>query len=96
MTGAGTITITWWDGSTTTGRTWAETERAVRAAQWTGYTSRAEFRRDMRHRCKVWSGVRPSIEDATSEDFLRALEASGLCRIDTEDEDDDKDDQDQD
>lgn len=78
------ITVTWWDGSTTTGATWAEVERALRAAQWVEYPSRLDFRLDMRHRAKVWNGVRPSIERASSEDFLRALEASSMCRIDVE------------
>ena len=78
------ITVTWLDGSRTTASSWPEAEKSVRAAQWSKYRSRAEFRVDMRHRCKIWAGIRPDIVTATSRNFLRALEASGLCRIDTE------------
>lgn len=81
------ITITWWDGSLTTGATFEETERALRAAQWSDYPTRTAFRTDLKHRCKVWAGVRPSLPKATSENFIRALEASGLCRVDVEDDD---------
>jgi hypothetical protein len=80
------ITITWFDGGTNSGETWSELEAAVRAAQWSEYKSNDDFRLDMRHRCKVWSGVRPSLARATSETFLRALETAGLCRIDTDDD----------
>lgn len=81
------ITLTWYDGSRTTGASWHEAEEAVRAAQWVEYPTRVAFRQDLRHRCKVWSGVRPNMTHASSENFLRALELSGLCRVDIEDED---------
>jgi hypothetical protein len=83
------ITITWQDGSTTTGSSWAQTERAVRASQWSDYPTRTEFRRDMRHRCKVWTGDRPNLLHMSSEHFLRELESHGLCRVDVEDTDTD-------
>jgi hypothetical protein len=79
------ITVTWIDGTITTGKDWPDVERAIRAAQWVEYYSRRDFRLDMRHRCKVWSGIRPNLTNATSENFIRALESSGLCRVDTED-----------
>lgn len=78
------ITITWWDGTCTTGKSYEDAERALRAAQWSDYPTRTAFRTDMRHRCKVWAGVRPSLAKATSENFIRALEASSLCRVDDE------------
>lgn len=80
------IEITWFDGSRTSGDTWEEVETALRAAQWIEYDSRLDFRRDLRHRAKTWSGVRPSLLRASSEQFLRALETSGMCRIDTTDD----------
>lgn len=78
------ITITWFDGSQIHGRDWAAAERRLRAAQWSAYPSKRAFRKDMRHRVKVWTGKRPDLLDHTSEEFLRALETGGLCRIDTE------------
>jgi hypothetical protein len=85
-----TITLTWLDGSSTTAIDWVELEEAVRAAQWVEYPTRRDFRVDVRHRCKVWTGVRPNLSHASSESFLRAVEASGLCRLDVDDDDHDQ------
>lgn len=70
----------------TTGADWDDVERSLRAAQWTEYPSRVAFRRDMRHRAKTWTGGPRNNEliKASSEDFLRALENNGMCRIDIE------------
>lgn len=76
------IIVIWTDGSRTTGDTWEEVEEAIRASQWVPYKSRRAFRQDMRHRAKVWGGTAPpALGRVTSEKFLRALEAAGLCRI---------------
>lgn len=83
MTGT-LIRIFWVDGTQTTGKSWDATEQAIRSQQWRNYSSRAAFRRDMRHRCKVWSGIRPDIVSATSETFIRALERGGMCRVELE------------
>lgn len=87
------ITLTWLDGTSTTGASWEDVESSVRAAQWVEYQTQHDFRTDLRHRCKVWTGVRPNLTHASSENFLRALETSGLCRIDLEDQSTDDDDQ---
>jgi hypothetical protein len=78
------LTVIWPDGTVNTGKSWQDIESSIRSAQWQAHGDRAAFRMDMRHRCKVWSGVRPDIVKATSEDFIKALEASGLCRVEIE------------
>lgn len=80
------ITITWWDGSITTGADWEAAEHRLRSAQWIEYPSKAAFRRDMRHRAKTWSGNYPNLPKMSSEQFLRALEAEGMCRVDNDNE----------
>jgi hypothetical protein len=78
------ITVIWQDGAVTTGKSWEATEQAIRSQQWRRYSDRSAFRRDLRHRAKVWSGVRPDIVQATSKAFIQALEHSGLCRVEVE------------
>jgi hypothetical protein len=79
-----TRSITWTDGVTIASRTWREIEEGMRADQWGEYSPRA-FREAMEHRAKVWAG--PSVHvpvEGTSKDFLRALEAAGLLRMQEE------------
>ena len=67
----------WNDGSMTTGNNYREVEDNIRAAQWQPYKTRKEFRKDMAHRARVWSGRRVSTL-GTSGMFLDALAGAGL------------------
>jgi hypothetical protein len=76
--------ITWTDGATISGRTWREIEEAMRAEQWDEY-SPAAFRAEMRHRAQVWAGELADVPlGGPSKEFLRALEAAGLLRLQEE------------
>lgn len=79
------IELIWPNGEITTGKTWREAEEAARAAQWSPYKTRSEFRREMRRRAEVWSGERVKT-GGSSEAFMRGLGEVNMFMIVEEDE----------
>jgi hypothetical protein len=77
------IEILWHNGHRTTGSTWREVEAAIRSAQWQPYSTRREFREDMRRRAQVWSGRCPRNARGSSKRFLTALADSGMFMLHT-------------
>ena len=86
------ITLVWEHQGITSGSSWREVENAVRAEQLFPYATRREFRDDMRHRAKVWTGVKPKRisrslpKEESSRLFLRSLADAGLFAIFTNDD----------
>ena len=71
------IQIIWPNGELTTGKTFAEVERAIRATQWQTYATRRDFREELAARAKVWSGIIVPIRKS-SEDFIRSLHKANM------------------
>ena len=74
------LELIWHDGKLTTGQTWTDLERSVRAMQWSPYKSKREFRKDLRRRAYVWSGRRVHAS-GTSRQFLEQLAQCGMFYI---------------
>lgn len=81
------ISVLFTDGTLVIGKTYRAAEDALRASQWSTYSTRREFRREMRARARVWSGRTLKARNTlTSKSFLNALASVGMCRIDGEPE----------
>ncbi len=77
------ISLIWPDGSIVTGSSFAEVEEQLRATQWSTYSTRRAFRREMRRRAALWSGrnVSKPIAWQTPKGFIYTLVNSGMCMI---------------
>jgi hypothetical protein len=76
------IHLTFPDGTIVSGATYRDAEDTLRATQWSTYTSRREFRREMRHRATLWGSKVSFRLVPTSKLFLHSLADAGVLRID--------------
>lgn len=75
--------VIWPDGHYDSAPSWEGVFDLIRSEQWEDFT-RAEFRRELARRCRIWSGVDI---DPTADypDLFRALEDAAFLRIVEED-----------
>lgn len=74
------VAIRFLDGKILRGSTWEEVERAWNAEFMNAVSDAAEFRTDLQHRAKVWSGL-DIVTDGTAKDFLYECERAGLITM---------------
>lgn len=79
-----TIDLLFVDGTLVSGATYREVESNLRASQWTVFSSKRRFRREMRRRALLWAGPGTKLPPllCNSEKFLTSLAKAGMCRID--------------
>lgn len=79
------INSIWPDGTLISARSWHELEEKVRARQWHKMGTN-EFRREMRRRCEIMTGLTVSVRSA--ERMFRDLETADMVRLEVREEGD--------
>lgn len=77
-----TINLLFPDGTLVQGATYRDAENNLRAIQWTVFSSRRKFRREMRQRAILWAGPGVKLpQPCGSQVFLDSLAGAGMFRI---------------